>query len=52
MPKSVQILRNNSQYAEMLPSIRLLPLLMERFPSSTHVRMIGLGGASDTAIWE
>ena len=33
-------------------SERLLPLLMERFPSSTHVRMIGLGGASDTAIWE
>lgn len=33
-------------------SERLLPLLMERFPRSTHVRMIGLVGASDTAIWE
>ena len=25
---------------------------MERFPGSTHVRLIGLGGASDTGIWE
>jgi predicted nuclease of predicted toxin-antitoxin system len=25
---------------------------MERFPSSTHVRLMGLGGASDTAIWD
>jgi hypothetical protein len=25
------------------------PLLIERFPHSTHVRLIGLGGASDTA---
>jgi len=33
-------------------SERLLPLLIERFPHSTHVRLIGLGGASDTAIWE
>ena len=33
-------------------SERLLPLLMERFPSSTHGRLIGLGGAIDTAIWE
>ena len=28
------------------------PLLIERFPHSTHVRLIGLGGASDTAIWK
>ena len=27
------------------------PLLIERFPHSPHVRLIGLGGASDTAIW-
>ena len=27
------------------------PLLIERFPHSTHVRLIDLGGASDTAIW-
>jgi predicted nuclease of predicted toxin-antitoxin system len=33
-------------------SERLLPLLIERFPGSTHVRLLGLGGASDTAIWE
>jgi predicted nuclease of predicted toxin-antitoxin system len=33
-------------------SERLLPLLIERFPHSTHVRLIGLGGASDTAIWK
>jgi predicted nuclease of predicted toxin-antitoxin system len=26
-------------------------LLIERFPHSTHVRLIALGGASDTAIW-
>jgi predicted nuclease of predicted toxin-antitoxin system len=25
---------------------------MERLPSSTHVRLIGLGGVSDAAIWE
>jgi hypothetical protein len=31
---------------------RLLPLLIERFPDSSHVRPIGLGGASDCAIWE
>jgi len=33
-------------------SERLLPLLIERFPQSTHVRLIGLGGASGTAIGE
>jgi uncharacterized protein (DUF433 family) len=33
-------------------SERLLPLLIERFPSSSHVRLVGLVGASDTAIWE
>jgi tetratricopeptide (TPR) repeat protein len=30
-------------------SERLLPLLIERFPHSTHVRLIGLGGASNAA---
>jgi hypothetical protein len=29
-----------------------LPLLIDRFPSSTHVRLVGLGGAIDTSIWE
>lgn len=33
-------------------SERLLPLLIERFPRSTHVRLVGLGGASDSAIWQ
>jgi len=33
-------------------SERLLPLLIERFPGSSHVRLVGLGGANDTAIWE
>jgi hypothetical protein len=33
-------------------SERLLPLLIDRFPGSTHVRLVGLGGASDSAIWE
>jgi predicted nuclease of predicted toxin-antitoxin system len=33
-------------------SERLLPLLIERFPGSCHVRLAGLGGASDIAIWE
>lgn len=33
-------------------SERLIPLLIERFPHSTHVRLIGLGGASDTTIWK
>ncbi len=33
-------------------SERLLPLVIDRFPGSTHVRLVGLGGASDTMIWE
>jgi predicted nuclease of predicted toxin-antitoxin system len=33
-------------------SERLLPLLIERFTGSSHVRLVGLGGASDSAIWE
>jgi hypothetical protein len=28
-------------------SERLLPLLCDRFPDSSHVRLIGLGGADD-----
>ncbi len=32
--------------------IQGLPLLIEQFPGSSHVRLVGLGGASDTAIWE
>jgi predicted nuclease of predicted toxin-antitoxin system len=30
-------------------SERLLPLLIERFPHSTHVRQIGLGNVSNAA---
>ncbi len=30
-------------------SERLLPLLIERFPHSTHVRLIGLGNVSNAA---
>jgi hypothetical protein len=30
-------------------SERLLPLLIERFPHATHVRLIGLGNASNAA---
>lgn len=33
-------------------SERLLPLLSEQFPDSRHVRLLGLGGADDLAIWE
>ena len=33
-------------------SERLLPLLCDRFPDSSHVRLIGLGGADDLVIWE
>jgi predicted nuclease of predicted toxin-antitoxin system len=33
-------------------SERLLPLIIERPHGSSHVRLVGLGGASDTAIWE
>lgn len=35
---------------EML-SEHLLPGLSRRFPDSAHVRSVGLGGASDTALW-
>jgi len=31
-------------------SERLLPLLADRFPASTHVRLIGLNGAEDRVI--
>jgi hypothetical protein len=33
--------------SELLP-----PLLSEQFPDSRHVRLLGLGGADDLAIWE
>ena len=33
-------------------SEKLLPLLFDRFPNSRHVRLIGLGGADDLAIWD
>jgi predicted nuclease of predicted toxin-antitoxin system len=33
-------------------SERLLPLLIGRFPGSTHIRSLGSGGASDTMVWE
>ena len=33
-------------------SERLLPLLSDRFPNSSHVWLIGLGGAGDLVIWE
>jgi hypothetical protein len=33
-------------------SKRLLPLLSDRFADSSHVRLIGLGGADDQVIWE
>ena len=33
-------------------SEKLLPLLFDRFPDSRHVRLIGLGGADDLAIWD
>jgi predicted nuclease of predicted toxin-antitoxin system len=32
-------------------SERLLPLLIDRFPGSQHIRQHGLGGASDRKIW-
>ena len=32
-------------------SARLCSLLAESYPSSLHVRLIGLGGASDEAVW-
>jgi predicted nuclease of predicted toxin-antitoxin system len=33
-------------------SERLLSLLIDLFPGSTHVRSLGRGGASDTSVWE
>jgi predicted nuclease of predicted toxin-antitoxin system len=33
-------------------SEKLLHLLFDRFPNSRHVRLIGLGGADDLAIWD
>ena len=32
-------------------SERLLPQLLEMFPESAHVRLLGLGGASDPTLW-
>ena len=33
-------------------SERLLPMILDRFPDSSHVRLLGLGGAEDLVIWE
>ncbi|MGB7564788.1 MAG: DUF5615 family PIN-like protein [Prochlorococcaceae cyanobacterium] len=33
-------------------SERLIPLIAERFPKSQHIRLLGLGGADDRALWE
>ena len=33
-------------------SERLLPLLFDRFPDVSHVRLLGLGGADDLTLWE
>ncbi len=33
-------------------SERLLPLLIDLFPGSTHVRTLGRGGAPDTSVWD
>jgi predicted nuclease of predicted toxin-antitoxin system len=33
-------------------SERLLPLLIDLFPGSTHVRTLGQGGAPDTSVWD
>lgn len=33
-------------------SERLLPLLSGGFPGSRHVRLLGMGGADDLAIWD
>jgi predicted nuclease of predicted toxin-antitoxin system len=33
-------------------SERLLPLILDRFPDSSHVRLLGLGGGDDLVIWE
>ena len=32
-------------------SERLLPMILDRFPDSSHVRLLGLGGADDLVIW-
>lgn len=34
------------------PSERLLPLLSNRFPDASHVRLKGFGRADDLMIWE
>lgn len=33
-------------------SERLLPLLSEAFPDSSHIRLLGLGGVDDRSVWE
>lgn len=33
-------------------SERLVPALASRFPGALHVRLLGLGGASDLRLWE
>lgn len=33
-------------------SERLLPLICGIFPDSSHVRLLGLGGADDLTLWE
>ncbi|MFM9041847.1 MAG: DUF5615 family PIN-like protein [Vulcanococcus sp.] len=33
-------------------SERLLPLLNEAFPGSTHLRLLGLAGVDDQAVWD
>ena len=33
-------------------SERLLPLLSEAFPGSTPIRLLGLGGVDDRAVWD
>lgn len=33
-------------------SERLLPLLIDLFPGSEHVRALGRSGTSDTSVWE
>lgn len=33
-------------------SERLIPLLLDLFPGSTHVRTLGRGGAPDASVWD
>ena len=33
-------------------SERLLPLLSEAFPGSSHIRLLGLGGVDDRSVWQ